>query len=197
MQRASGTDCPLCGQVICSRGNSYVGESRAHLQVGNLRFCQPCATLVEDWPYPKWLKLSLVGLLLLLSIALIHGKKYFEAGRNLYRGEQLVERCQYAQALPYLKQTLKTAPGSDQGASLAAKAVLLTGDVETADNALQGHNGGHFEDRNDSEFLEVQALEDRVAKAFTNLQKAQKIAEEPGNEAEVARLTHEAALKLP
>jgi hypothetical protein len=182
---------------ICSRCNTYVGESGAHLQVGNLRFCQPCATLVEDWPYPKWLKLSLVGLLLLLSIALIHGKKYFEAGRNLYRGEQLVERHQYAQALPYLKQTLKTAPESDKGALLAAKAALLTGDVETADNALRGHNGGQFEDGNDSEFLEVKALEDRAAKAFANLQKAQKIAEEPGNEAEVARLTHEAAVNYP
>jgi hypothetical protein len=182
---------------ICSRCNTYVGESGAHLQVGNLRFCQPCAMLVQDWPYPKWLKLSLVGLLLLLGIALIHGKKYFEAGKNLYRGEQLVEQHQYAKSLPYLKQTLKTAPGSDKGALLAAKAALLTGDVQTAEDALQGHNGGHFEDGNDSEFREVKALEDRVAKAFTNLQKAQKIAAEPGNDPEVARLTHEAALNYP
>lgn len=36
-----------------------------------------------------------------------------------------------------------------------------------------------------------------MAKAFTNLQKAQKLAEEPGNDAEVARLTHEAALSYP
>jgi hypothetical protein len=182
---------------VCSRCNAYVGESGAHLEVGNLRFCQPCATLVQDWPYPKWLKLSLVGLLLLLGIALIHGQKYFEAGKNLYRGEQLVERHQYAQALPYLTETLKTAPGSDKGALLAAKAALLSGDVETADKALRGHNDGNFEDGSDSQFLEVKALEDRVGKAFADLQKAKKIAEEPGNDAEVARLIHEAASNYP
>jgi hypothetical protein len=53
-----------------------------------------------------------------------------------------------------------------------AKAALLTGDVETADKALQGHNDGNFEDGNDSQFLEVKALEDRVGKAFADLESA-------------------------
>jgi hypothetical protein len=182
---------------VCSRCSTYVGESGAHLEVGSLRFCQPCATLVQDWPYPQWLKLSLAGLLLLLGISLLHGKKYFEAGKNLYRGEQLVEQHKYAQALPYLKETLKIAPESDKGALLAAKAALLSGDLESAGKALQGHNDGNFEDGNDSQLLEVKALEDRVGKALENLEKARKLAEQPGNEAEIARLIHEAASNYP
>ena len=198
--RSSGQPVDIVRYVdksICSRCNTYIGEAGAHLQVGNLRFCQPCATLVQDWPYPKWLKLSLAGLMLLLAFALIHGKKYFEAGKNLYLGEKLVENHKYAQALLYLKETLKISPESDKGVLLAAKAALLSGDFETASKALNGHNEGRFENGNDSDFLEVKVLWDRATKALANLEKAQKIGSEPGKENDVAKLVHEAASSYP
>jgi len=82
--------------------------------------------MVQNWPYPQWLKLSLAGLLLLLAFALLHGRKYFQAGKDLYRGEQLVEKGRFQEALPYLKATMKLAPNSDKGALLTAKAALLS-----------------------------------------------------------------------
>jgi len=85
---------------LCPRCNTYIGQGGG-LAVGPVRLCLPCSELVQNWPYPQWLKLSLVALLLLLVFALAHGRKYFEAGKNLYRGEQLVEKGQYAQALPF------------------------------------------------------------------------------------------------
>ena len=70
--------------------------------------------------------------LVLLGVALIHGEKYFRAGRMMYKGERLVQEKRYSEALPYLKETLKIAPRSDKAVLLTAKAALLTGDTQTA-----------------------------------------------------------------
>ena len=178
----------------CSRCNQYSGSLR---QVGQLRLCDSCATLVNDWPYPQWLKLSLAGLCLLLFFALIHGRKYFEAGKNLYRGEQLVEKGQYAKALTYLKQTLEIAPGSDKGALLTAKAALLSGDVRTAEKALNGHDDGKFENADKPEFREVETLWNHATQALTKLEQAENLSKSDGHEAEAASLAHEAASLYP
>jgi tetratricopeptide (TPR) repeat protein len=152
---------------------------------------------VSDWPYPQWLKLSLAGLCLLLFFALLHGRKYFEAGKNLYRGEQLVEKGQYARALTCLKQTLQIAPGSDKGALLTAKAALLSGDVQTAAKALNGHDDGKFENANEPEFVEVETLWNHATLALTKLEQAQNLEKGDGHEIEAASLVHEAANLYP
>ena len=139
---------------VCARCNTYIGEGGG-VAAGPLRLCLPCSELVQNWPYPQWLKLSLTGLSLLLVFALFHGRKYFDAGKNLYRGEQLVESGKYEQALPYLKSALKIAPNSDKGALLTAKAAILSGDPQTAAQAFKGHNGGRFEKADTPEFREV------------------------------------------
>src|SRR5437868_3062214 len=90
--------CARCGAQIA---DGYVPVA------GRASFCSSCRTLVEAWPYPQWLRLSLVGLLVLLGVALIHGEKYFRAGRMMYKGERLVQEKRYSEALPYLKETLK------------------------------------------------------------------------------------------
>jgi Tetratricopeptide repeat len=135
--------------------------------------------------------------LLILAFALIHGRKYFQAGKDLYRGEQLVEKKQYQQALPYLKATMKLAPNSDKGALLAAKAALLSGDVDTAAQVLEGHNNGHFENADKPEFQEVNRLWTNATSAMEKLQKATKLEEQDGSEVEAARLAHEAAAIYP
>jgi tetratricopeptide (TPR) repeat protein len=178
----------------CSRCNQ---SSSSFHQVGQLRLCDSCATLVDDWPYPQWLKLSMAGLGLLLFFALVHGRKYFEAGKNLYRGEQLVEKGQYAKALIYLKQTLQIAPGSDKGALLTAKAALLSGDVQTAEKALNGHDDGKFEDANKPELREVETLWNHATQALTKLEQAENLSKGDGHEAEAASLANEAASLYP
>ncbi len=181
---------------ICARCSTDIGEGGG-VELGSVRLCAPCATLVQDWPYPQWLKLSLAALLLLLIFALFHGRKYFEAGTNLYRGEQLVEKGQYQQALPYLKETLKIAPNSDKGALLTAKAALLNGDVLTASQALEGHNEGKFENSDKPEFREVNDLWSRANRAIGELEQASKLEEQDGNEVEAAKLVHSAAALYP
>jgi tetratricopeptide (TPR) repeat protein len=179
---------------ICARSNTY---SSGLIEVGQLRFCEPFATLAQDWPYPQWLKASLAGLCLLLVFALLHGKTFFEAGKNLYRGEQLVEKGQYSQSLKYLKETLRIAPESDKGVLLTAKAALMSGDVNTAQKALNDHHAGKFEDANDPVFQEVQTLWNRAVAAEDKLDKAAKLYGQPGHDAKAAALVHEAANLYP
>jgi hypothetical protein len=181
---------------ICARCNTYIGEGGG-IAVGNARLCPGCSERVQDWPYPQWLKLSLAGLLLLLAFALIHGRKYFQAGKDLYRGEQLVEKGQFKNALPYLKATMKLAPNSDKGALLTAKAALLSGDVQTAAQVLEGHNNGRFENSDKPEFQEVKRLWSNANAAFEKLDKASKLEAQDGSEVEAAKLAHEAVAIYP
>jgi tetratricopeptide (TPR) repeat protein len=188
---------PLHDHSVCQRCGAYSGDNADHPIVGKLALCSTCAVTVSDWPYPRWLKISLAVVLLLLVVALMHGRKYFHAGRTMYIGERLVEEQQYEQALPYLKETLKIAPESDKAVLLTAKAALEIGDMDTADKALQGHDAGHFNDANDSDFQEVKALWDRANAAFQKANEAANLEQQDGHAAEAARLMHEAAELYP
>lgn len=188
---------PLINKSICGRCNSYIGDSPGVVEIGNLRFCAACAPLVKDWGYPQWLKFSLAGLLVLLVVSLAHGRKYFRAGREMYVGEHLVTQGRYTDALPHLQETLRIAPASDKASLLAAKAALLSGDVASANKALQGHNGGRFEDADKPEFKEVNSLWNRATGALEKADRASKLEEQDGKEMEAAQLMHEAALGYP
>lgn len=180
---------------ICARCNTYIGEGG--VAAGPARLCLPCAELLQNWPYPQWLKASLAALLLLLVFALIHGRKYFEAGKDLYRGERLVEQGKYSEALPYLKRTVKLAPNSDKAVLLTAKAAILSGDLQTASRAIDGHNNGYFEDANKPEFQEVKNLWTNATTAVSKLEQAYKLEQQEGHEVEAAKLVHEAAALYP
>lgn len=191
------TYMPLISRSICARCNTFIGSDSGGLQIGGARFCSNCAPLIKDWDYPVWLKASLAFLLLLLAVALVHGRKYFHAGRAMYIGERLVQQGKYAEALPQLKETLTIAPGSDKASLLAAKAALMIGDVASADKALHDHDDGHYEDGQNAQFLEVNALWDRANQAFEKASQAAKLAQQDGNSAEAAKLMHVAASLYP
>ena len=135
-------------------------------------------------------------MLILLAIALVNGKKYFRAGHDMYRGERLVKQKHYADAMPYLQRAVGLAPNSDKAVLLLSKAALMTGNVEVAQKALQGHNDGHFEDAN-AEFQEVNALWNRAVKAMNEADEAAKLGAQDGKSAEAAKLMHDAAATYP
>src|SRR6266850_1391005 len=188
---------PLISKSICARCNTYIGSSSDAVQIANLRFCSACGPLIKDWDYPQWLKISLVAVLLLLVVALAHGRKYFHAGREMYVGERPVDEVRYAEALPHLQESLRIAPRSDKAALLAAKAALLSGDYGSASNALQGNDCGHFEDADKPEFREVESLCKRATGALAKAEQAAKLQNQDGKEIEAARLMHEAASAYP
>lgn len=188
---------PLINRSICARCNTFMGSDAASVQIGSARFCGNCATQIKDWDYPVWLKLGLASVLLLLVVALAHGRKYFHAGRAMYIGEHLVAQQKYADALPYLKETLSIAPSSDKASLLAAKSALMIGDVQSAEKALMGHDGGHYENGQDAQFLEVNAFWDRANEALKKASEAAKLAQQDGKSAEAAKLMHQAVALYP
>jgi tetratricopeptide (TPR) repeat protein len=181
---------------ICARCGAYSGDNADHPIVGKLPLCGACSAQVVDWPYPSWLKISLAALLLLLVIGLLHGRKYFHAGRALYQGERLVEQGQYAKAVPLLQETISIAPGSDKAVILTAKAALLSGQFDVAQKALQGHDGGHFKDTGE-DFREVEQIWNRATRALKEATQAAKLEGQEGKAAEAARMMHEAASTYP
>ena len=151
---------------------------------------------VDSHPYPTWLKAGLLALVALLVVALVHGRRYFSAGRQLYVGEKLVEQGKYAEAVEHLKQTVQIAPGSDKAVLLLAKAALLSGEPNTALDAVHGHsNGLGFEQ--DGDVQEVQSLFARTKPAIDKANKAMELAPQPGKAAEAASLMHQAAEEYP
>jgi hypothetical protein len=184
----------LTDNTICARCGADNGSADFPL-VGSVPFCPACDQLVLNWPYPQWLKISLGCLLVLLAIALLHGRDYFQAGRNLYVGERLVDEHRYAQAVPYLAQTVRVAPNSDKAVLLFAKASLLSGNPEPVQAAMKGHNGGRFEDS--PEFHQVEAIFSRVLTASKDADDASKLILQPGKEEQAAQLMHQAAAAYP
>src|SRR5262249_9511036 len=185
VRNVDGSVCALCGTENSS-GADFVYRKK-------LPFCEKCGPRVEKWPYPNWLKLSLVALVLLLIVSLVYGRKYFHAGREMYLGERLVSETKYAEAEPHLKEAVRIAPNSEKAVLLLAKDGLKIGDAETAGKALQGHGEGHFENGQDADFLEVKALWERAIAALEKANKAGELAQQDGKEAETAKLMHEAA----
>jgi hypothetical protein len=187
---------PLPDNSICARCGAYSGDNAYHALVGNAPLCGACSTQIADWPYPSWLKISLATLLVLLVVGLLHGRKYFHAGRTMYQGERLVEQGQYAKAVPLLQETVRIAPQSDKAVILTAKAALLSGEYEIAQKAIQGHNGGHFNDPG-ADFREVEQIWDRATRALKEADQAVKVQAQEGKAADAARMMHEAAAAYP
>ncbi|HEV3206763.1 MAG TPA: hypothetical protein VGZ28_07395 [Terriglobales bacterium] len=176
--------------TICARCKADNGNSEFPL-TGKLPFCAECRKQFYERPYPQWLKLSLAFLLMLLVVALIHGRKYFHAGREMYVGEKLVEQAHYSEATAHLQQTVEIAPNSDKAVLLFAKASLLSGDPGAADKAMRAHNSGQFEVT--PEYQEVDRIFERAVSALKETQQAIDLAGQPGKEEEAARLMHHAA----
>jgi Tfp pilus assembly protein PilF len=135
-------------------------------------------------------------MVLLLMVSLVTNRKYFQAGRFLYSGERLLEQGRYEEAKQRLQQVVELAPASDKAVLLMARAALLSGDVDAAQRAFQGHNQGRFEDVDD-EYREVESLWNRAISALEKANQASTLAKDPSKEAEAAALMHDAATTYP
>lgn len=186
----------LTDNSVCARCGADNGQTDFPV-VSGLPLCSNCGDTVTSWPYPNWLKASLGFLLLLLAVALVSGKKYFRAGTDMYKGEYLVQQQRYGEALPFLQATVQLAPNSDKAVLLLAKAALLTGNIEVAQKALQGHGDGHFDDADNQNFREVDALWNRAVSAMNEADQASKLIEQDGKADQAAKLMHHAAATYP
>ncbi len=192
-QRQSLEVVNILDPTICYKCQMDNGSQELPL-VGGLPFCSRCREALYERPFPEWLRLSLIGLLALLAFALVHGKPFFKAGKDLVRSERLVNLHHNAEAIPGLKATLALAPDCERCALLLAKADLLTGDALDAQRVLNSHQGGRFEKSPLAD--EVQEIFRRASQAFNKSSQAGKLYKDKKWD-ESARLMREAVRLYP
>ena len=178
--------------TICYVCNADGGNSEFQT-IKKTPCCPTCYEKAYNWPFPGWLKASMAFLLLVLVFALIRNVPYFRAGRALYKGERLVASGNYADAIPFLRISVKTAPDCDKCSLLLGKALFKIGDAPEAIKVLQAHNGGRYNDA--LEILnEVNEITRRANSAFEKGQEADKAYEAKDKERAVQLLNEAAAI---
>lgn len=188
LQVARIVDPTVCFNCARDNGNAELPV------VGGLPYCTPCRELLYNRPFPQWLQMALVGLLVLLVVALVRGAPYWKAGKDLVHGERLVQARQFAQAGDPLRRVLKIAPASEKAILLLAKSDVLSGNPVEASQIIAGHNGGRFKEGPLAS--EVASLMTRIGRAFQKAEAANKFSKEK-KWAEAAQAMREAAVIYP
>lgn len=186
LQVTQPLDPTVCGKCSTDNGNSEFSR------VAGFPLCGPCATAVYNVQFPAWIRFSLAGLLLLLVVALVQGRQWFSVGRSLVLGERLMERAEYAQAIPHLEAVQKAAPNSEKVLLPLGKAYLLTGRFQDGVRTLQQRPT-----YKDLILLgEVNSIIERVDQALGKVKQANDLAEQ-GKYAEAAKLMRVAKALYP
>jgi hypothetical protein len=177
--------------TVCGICKTDYGSGELPL-IGGGPVCGNCAKGLYERPFPKWLKLSLTGLLLLLAAALWRGLPYFQAGRHLVLAERAMDRQDYGTAASHFEQVLKVHPTGQKVVLLGAKANLLAGNLAGAQSFLKQRQ----QFQNDDLFTEVNSFWNRALDANDKATKASKLAESDQDE-QAAQLMHEASNEYP
>lgn len=155
--------------TVCSKCRTDYGSSELPL-VGGAPFCSTCREALYSRTLPKWLNATMAGLLALLAVSLIHGAKFFRTEKSLILAERLIDKHQYAAAVPLLEGVLPSAPGCEKCILLLAKSEMLIGNPASAYKALQSHQNGRFEKSRLAS--EVETISNRVAASYTKYKDA-------------------------
>jgi tetratricopeptide (TPR) repeat protein len=179
--------------TVCSACKTDYGSSALPLVAGT-PFCATCRDALYSRTLPKWLSLSMAALVVLLAAALAHHAKFFRTEKSLIQGERLIDKRQYAAAVPLLQNVVATAPNCEKCLLLLAKSEMLIGNPSSAFKVLQSHNAGHFETTNLTS--EVDALANRIGSAYEKYKKAVELNDKQDWEG-AARTMREAANQYP
>jgi hypothetical protein len=177
--------------TICGMCHTDYGSGELPF-VGGSPVCVNCSKGLYESPYPKWLKLSLAGLLLLLVGSLWRGLPYFKAGHHLVLAERAMDKQDYRKAHAEFAEVLKASPTEQKVVLLGAKANLMVGDVEGAQKFLNLRQ----EYQNSDLFSEVNGFWKRALDALDKAERAMKLSEANKDE-DAARLMHEASAEYP
>lgn len=152
--------CGYCGSRMDSEDTNTAN---------GLPICPQCMAKAGSFPLPRWLKAGLAVSFALLIVALIHGGKFFSAGKSLYRGEKLIAAGQFEKAAVELRKSVASVPDCSKCILLLAKADLLAGELEEAFKIVENRTF-----KQDDLFRVVEGHFKRVASAGSLLQEAEK-----------------------
>jgi len=177
--------------TICGMCKTDYGSTELPL-VGGAPVCANCSKGLYERPYPSWLKLALVGLILLLAGSLWRGIPYFKAGRHLVLAERAMDRNDYKKASAQFDEVLKASPTEQKVVLLGAKANLMLGNAAEAQRFLKLRENYEQTDL----FAEVNGLWKRALDAYDKAERAVKL-EAAHQDEEAAKLMHEASSEYP
>jgi hypothetical protein len=122
--------------TVCFKCSTDFGHDLP--QIAGLPVCETCRQNILNFQYPSWLRIAALALFALLLISLVHGRSYFVAGHDYYKGKKLLDSGNAAGAVPYFEKALKIVPESQEVAANAALAYLRSGQPFQANKILEG-----------------------------------------------------------
>ena len=178
--------------TICAECGADKGETE-WLKVAGAPLCFKCRQRFYEVPFPLWVQLTLLAVVLLAGYAVWHGLVYLEAGKSMLAGERRMADKQYAAAAVEFRSVLDAGSESDTVFLLTVKSYLLAGDYERARLMLNGHPKYSS---STALLRDVQAIWERAVKANDLAAEAARLARE-GKYAAAAATAREAAEAYP
>jgi hypothetical protein len=192
IQKAKGALEVLRGNdpTICFKCAADFGSTELPLSAG-MHACENCRNQMLNFEYPAWLKIAFAALLLLLGVALVHGRSYFAAGRSYYRAKKLLESGHPLEAVLHFQKALESGTTSADVLQNTALAYLRAGMPEEAYKLVEGRTFEKTE-----LFRSVEAEFNRWVQASEKANNAAQLYTEKKYR-EAAKSMHEAAAAYP
>ena len=192
IQKAKGALEVLRGNdpTICFKCAADFGSTELPLSAG-MHACENCRNQMLNFEYPAWLKIAFAALLLLLGVALVHGRSYFAAGRSYYRAKKLLDTGHPLEAVLHFQKALESGTTSADVLQNTALAYLRAGMPEEAYKLVEGRTFEKTE-----LFRSVEAEFDRWVQASEKANNAAQLYKEKKYR-EAAKSMHEAAAAYP
>jgi tetratricopeptide (TPR) repeat protein len=192
IQKAKGALEVLRGNdpTICFKCAADFGSTELPLSAG-MHACENCRNQMLNFEYSAWLKIAFAALLLLLGVALVHGRSYFAAGRSYYRAKKLLESGHPLEAVLHFQKALESGTTSADVLQNTALAYLRAGMPEEAYKLVEGRTFEKTE-----LFRSVEAEFNRWVQASEKANNAAQLYKEKKYR-EAAKSMHEAAAAYP
>jgi hypothetical protein len=192
IQKAKGALEVLRGNdpTICFKCAADFGSTELPLSAG-MHACENCRNQMLNFEYPAWLKIAFAALLLLLGVALVHGRSYFAAGRSYYRAKKLLDTGHPLEAVLHYQKALESGTTSVDVLQNTALAYLRAGMPEEAYKLVEGRTFEKTE-----LFRSVEAEFNRWVQASEKANNAAQLYKEKKYR-EAAKSMHEAAAAYP
>lgn len=192
IQKAKGALEVLRGNdpTICFKCAADFGSTELPLSAG-MHACENCRNQMLNFEYPAWLKIAFAALLLLLGVALVHGRSYFAAGHSYYRAKKLLDSGHPLEAVLHFQKALESGTTSGDVLQNTALAYLRAGMPEEAYKLVEGRTFEKTE-----LFRSVEAEFNRWVQASEKANNAAQLYKEKKYR-EAAKSMHEAAAAYP
>src|SRR4051812_6488958 len=125
-------------------------------ELTKLPVCETCRETLVRRPFPMWIKLVAVAVVILMVVAYVQGQSGLEAALEFQRGRRNERAGQYAAALLHYELASKAMPGSTKIVFALARCAMSLGQPERAAELLMSMRGTRLEGEQAREAIALQ-----------------------------------------